>query len=64
MIHPMKLIYLPEYDPNYLDDDKYYAEVNPDDRVRYLNKALTIKILGQLSLTDNICCITMITNYF
>jgi hypothetical protein len=31
MIHPMKLIYLPEYDPNYLDDDKYCVEVNPDD---------------------------------
>jgi hypothetical protein len=46
MIHPMKLIYLPEYDPNYLDDDKYYVEVNPDDRVRYLNMALIIKFSG------------------
>jgi len=37
------LIYPLEYDPNYLDDDKYYAEVNPDDRVMYLNMALIIK---------------------
>jgi hypothetical protein len=43
MIHPTKLISLSEYDPNYLDGDKYCEEVSPDDPKMYLNRALTIK---------------------
>jgi hypothetical protein len=38
-IHLKRLIYHWEHNPNYLDDDKYYARADLHDWDRYLNRA-------------------------